>query len=69
VDDDWGGDGELQLNIFVNKNEMELNESINLTYELINIGNTDLRILLSTAIQFSPLMSNENSPVVFIPYC
>ena len=61
LEEDWGDDGELQLNLFSDEDEMELYGSINVTYELSNIGDSDLRILYPIGPNIHIFDSNNNS--------
>ena len=44
-DKSWGEDGELSLEISIDKTELTLNNSLNVTFTLQNIGDSDLRVI------------------------
>ena len=61
----WGEEGQLQLILTSDRSDMNINESINITYTIKNIGNSNLRILYPIGPQIQ-IFNSTNSSVNWI---
>jgi len=57
----WGDKSDLILTLSCNQNEMNINDSVEITYKLTNIGNNNLRILYPIGQRINLIDQNNNS--------
>lgn len=56
LEQSWGAEGELELTLTADSTTMDMDGTLNLSYTLRNVGDTDLRILHpSMSICFAPI--------------